>query len=190
MIEQTAMFPGVGVQTVSRREFAEIVGKSEPLIRKYIGQGKISGDAIVRLPKGNTALNLEVALAQWRSFHPDEVPGDDGEKPSEKDGGAYTEMQSESLRRIRLDNQERELRIAILNRDYLSVDEFRAVFEPMITAAKHKLYQVEDALVARLPGNPVENGRIIRQAIDEICTEIQFIEPKHRKKRGRKTATA
>ena len=186
MVEQTAMFGGAGIETVSRREFAELVGKSEPLVRKYIAQGKITGAAIVEMPKGPSRLNLEVALAQWRSFHPEE--GDDQAEVA--GGGSYTEMQHASLRRVLAQAEREELELSIMKSTHIHIDEIRAVFGPMITAAKHKLYQIEDALVARLPGNPVENGRLIRQVIDEICSELIYVDPKPKKKRGRKAAVA
>jgi len=184
MVEQITMFGEAGVETVSRREFAELVGKSEPLIRKYIAQGKIT--ALVDTPKGSR-LNLAVALEQWRSFHPAEG---DGEAAEVQGGSSYTEMQHASLRRLLAQAEREELELSILRGTHIHVEEIRAVFEPMITTAKHKLYQVEDLLVSRLPGNPVENGRTVRQVIDEICQELVYVDPKPRKKRGRKTVAA
>jgi len=183
VFEQIQLFDGGGTQTVSVREFADLVGVHESTIRnKYIKTGKITGAAIV--PKGASyCLNLEAALAQWRTFHPEQDAASE-----EKPAGSMTEMQAASLRRALATAEREELELSILKGTHIHTDDIRDTFGPMISSAKHKLYQLEDLLVARLPGNPVENGRVIRQVIDEICSELQYVEPKPKKRRGHKAA--
>lgn len=183
--EQNALFSGVGAQSVSQREFAEIVGKSESLIRKYLRQGKLAGDAIVIITGKPNRLNLDVALQQWRTFHPEHSAG--GPDDNEDNPRAMTEMQAASLRRALAQAEREEMELSILKGTHIHIDDIRSVFAPLVENAKHKLYTIEDKLVARLPGNPVENGRIIRQVIDEICKELTYVDPKPTKRRRRTT---
>jgi Mg2+ and Co2+ transporter CorA len=95
-------------------------------------------------------------------------------------------MQAAALRRALAQAEREEMELAILKATYIHIDDIRDVFAPMISNAKQKLYQIEDRLLPRLPGNPVDNARTIRQAIDELCSELQYADPKPKRRRGRK----
>ena len=180
--EQNTLFSDTGTRSVSQREFAEIVGKSEGLVRKYLRQGKLNGDAIVTITGKPNRLALDAALAQWKTFHPDNAP----ETPATEDKSGWSEIHHERLRKERADADLAEYQAGIVKELYLHVDDIRETFGPMIVNAKQLLYQLETKLTPLLPGNPAENARIIRQHIDEICEGLMYVDPKAKRKNWRK----
>lgn len=180
---QNSLFPVSGAQTVSRREFAELVGLSEAYIRKCMNKGELA-ETVVEIPGKPSRLDREKALAEWARLHPTDPDDSDG---AVAEGGEFRDIR---LRRERMREEREQIELEHLRGNYLHVDDVRATFGPMIERSKEKLAGLADRLLPHLPGNPVENLRIIRKVVDEISHELVYVDPKPTKRRRATTTPA
>lgn len=174
--EQNVLFEASGVQTVSLREFARTVGKTEAWVRKLIRAGKLT--AVSTTSSGAPVLLLDAALAEWRALYPETAS-----EPGEEAPANLSEMQQITIRTARLREQRLQFEIDRDQGVYLHISDVRATFGPMLERSVEKLEGLEDRLLPLLPGNPVENARIIRAVIQELRDELQYVDPTPRRRR-------
>ena len=176
-----------GVTTISIRKFADSVGVTEGAIRKAIKDGKIT--AVVTKADGKPALIEEQARAEWDAFHP--VAGQTS--PANKVQSIAIDRATEEARKARYQADMLELRLKETQDQLHDADLVMKIWSDHITTTVARLDTLEAKLVAVLPGDPLANGRIIRNIVNEMRREMS-IDPlefrQAKRNRKRKAATA
>ena len=171
----------IGTQTVSNREFAEIVGVTEGAIRKAILRGTLT--AFIDLPNGRRRLALDVALSEWRASQHDTEPAPDGGTPSE--------FTREQIMLTRTKRQIAETELAEINGVLFHEQDIRAVLDPLIMATKAALLNLPTELGPLMTGDDAHDTALLEQGIRQALNEISNYDPaeyaQHSRRRRKKT---
>lgn len=154
------------------------IGLYYTAVRKAITAGKLA--AVVMKANGQPALLLDQALLQWQQLH--------GDKAVNADGGLNRATEEALL--VQAKRRLAEMDVAEREGALYPGEDVRQVLTDMLTAAKARLRSLRVKLVPRLPGDPLENGRIIDQVVNECLKELADEDPAiFRKGRRRRRTT-
>jgi len=173
-----------GITTISKRGFADMVGVSEGLIRKYLHEGKLTADCEVTLANGWKALDEAKAYKQWQ-----ELKGAADIAPAASQGGETEELnraREETLLTIAR-RKEVELRLMEAEGHLHHADDVRAVMNDMVARFRARVRAIPAKLapVLAMETDPAQVQLLLTRETDEALQELSDYDAKAIKKASR-----